>query len=80
LGPYPLENDNCPKRKNTHHISVSFWGEYSPLADKNKSRATHTEDFCGKKWQSHLVLRENYLKSPYLDNRFQQIAKIWQDS
>jgi hypothetical protein len=36
--------------------------------------------FEKKKWQGHLVLRENYLKLPYLDNRFQQIAKIWQDS
>jgi hypothetical protein len=24
-------------------------GEFSPLADKNESSATHTEDFCEKK-------------------------------
>jgi hypothetical protein len=55
LGPYPLENDNCPKRKNTHHISVSFCGEFPPLADKNESSATQTEDICEKKVAKSLL-------------------------
>jgi hypothetical protein len=34
LGPYPLENDNRPKRKNTHHNSVSFWANIRHLLTK----------------------------------------------
>jgi hypothetical protein len=37
---------------------------------------THTKDFCGKNEQKFPDFKEIILKSPYVDKRFQQVARI----
>jgi hypothetical protein len=43
---------------------------------QEQSSVTHTQDFYGKNEQKLPDFKEIVLKSPYVDNRFQQVARI----
>ncbi len=44
---------------------------------KTKANATHENDFCGKRTAKSLDLQD-FWKSPYLDNRFQEVYfPVW---
>jgi hypothetical protein len=46
-----------------------------------KSSVTHTKDFSEKNAPQSPDFGDFFLpKLPYLDNKFHQVAKIWQDS
>jgi hypothetical protein len=63
----------------TTYIHPTFFvgGKISLLGNPKKSIVTHAKDFCEKKVSKVARFqRKTFLKSPYLDNRFQQVAKI----
>jgi hypothetical protein len=61
----------------THHCQRSF-GDFFPLGDQKQNSETHTKYFVKRICQSCQILRIFFcFKSPYLDNRFQQVPKIY---
>jgi hypothetical protein len=59
------------------HPTFFFGGKISLLGHPKKSIVTHAKDFCEKKGSKVARFqRKTFLKSPYLDNKFQQVAKI----
>lgn len=62
-------------------LSVLFFGDFSPLGTQKKKPVQLLQwTFCGEMPQSHQTLRgKKNLKLSYLDNKFQHVAKIYQN-